>query len=48
MDVMHDTLADQNAPSVLTVVDTFTRECMALELARSFSGSDVGRVLRTG
>jgi putative transposase len=30
---------------VFTVVDVYTRECIALEVARSFSGSDVARLL---
>jgi putative transposase len=45
MDFMHDTLADGKALRVLTVVDTFTRECVVLEAAKSFSGADVGRLL---
>ena len=45
MDFMHDTLADGRRLRVLTVVDTYTRECVALEAAASFRGSDVGRIL---
>jgi len=45
MDFMHDTLADGNALRVLTVVDTYTRECVALEARRSFSGADVAYLL---
>jgi len=45
MDFMHDTLADGRRLRVLTVVDTYTRECVALEAAPSFRGADVGRIL---
>lgn len=30
---------------VFMLVDVYTRECVALEVARSFSGSDVARML---
>lgn len=45
MDFMHDALGDGRSLRVLTVVDTFTRECVALEAGRSISGADVGRHL---
>ena len=45
MDFMHDSLADGRTLRVLTVVDTYTRECVVLEAAKSFSGTDVGRTL---
>jgi putative transposase len=45
MDFMHDTLADGKVLRVLTVVDTYSRECTALEAGRSFSGAEVGRIL---
>lgn len=45
MDFMHDALGDGKTLRVLTVVDTFSRECVALEAGRSFSGADVGRIL---
>lgn len=45
MDFMHDALADGRTMRVLTVVDTYTRECVALEAGKSFSGADVGRIL---
>ncbi len=45
MDFMHDALGDGKALRVLTVIDTFTRECVALEAGRSFSGADVGTIL---
>ena len=40
MDFMHDTLADGKVLRVLTGVDMYTWECMALEAGRSFSGAD--------
>jgi putative transposase len=45
MDFMHDVLATGQTVRVFTLVDVFTRECVALEVARSFSGSDVARML---
>jgi putative transposase len=45
MDFMHDTLADGGRLRVLTVVDTYTRECVALEAGSSFRGGDVARIL---
>jgi putative transposase len=45
MDFMHDTLASGEKLRVLTVVDVFTRECLALEARRSFRGRDVAAVL---
>ena len=45
MDFMSDALADGRKLRVLTVLDTCTRECVALEGATSFRGSDVARVL---
>lgn len=45
MDFMHDTLYDGRKLRVLTVIDVFTRECLALEAGRSFSGGDVAMVL---
>jgi len=45
MDFMHDTLYDGRKLRVLTVIDTFTRECLALEARRSFSGASVAEVL---
>jgi putative transposase len=45
MDFMHDALSDGRSLRVLTVVDTYTRECVALEAGRSFSGADVGAAL---
>lgn len=45
MDFMHDALASGEKLRVLTVVDVFTRECLALEARRSFRGEDVVEVL---
>ena len=45
MDFMSDALADGRKLRVLTVLDTFTRECVALEVGGSFRGADVARVL---
>jgi len=45
MDFMHDTVADGGTLRVLTVLDVYSRECVALVAGRGFSGKDVGRVL---
>lgn len=45
MDFMHDTLYDGRKLRVLTVIDAFTRECLALEARRSFSGASVAEIL---
>ena len=45
MDFMSDALAGGQTLRVLTVVDTFTRECVALEGGIQFRGGDVARVL---
>jgi putative transposase len=45
MDFMSDALAGGQKLRVLTVVDTYTRECLALEAARQFHGIDVARHL---
>jgi putative transposase len=45
MDFMHDALFDGRTFRVLTVIDMFTRECLALEVRRSFKGEDVASVL---
>jgi putative transposase len=45
MDFMSDALASGQKPRVLTVVDAFTRECVALEVGTQFRGQDVARVL---
>jgi len=45
MDFMHDTLADRTSIRILTAIDLHTRECVALAAARSFSGSDVARII---
>jgi putative transposase len=45
MDFVADRLADGRALRILTVVDVFTRECLALEVDLSLSGERVKRVL---
>ncbi|MEO8561508.1 MAG: DDE-type integrase/transposase/recombinase [bacterium] len=45
MDCMHDVLATGQRMRVFTLVDVFSRECMALEVAKSFRGADVARML---
>ena len=45
MDFMSDTLADGRRLKVLTMLDTCTRECLALEAAGTFRGRDVAAVL---
>ena len=45
MDFMYDVLATNQPVRVFTLVDVFSRECVALEVARSFSGADVARLL---
>jgi len=45
MDFMSDALGDGWQLRVLTVVDMYTRECVALEGATHFRGEDVARVL---
>ena len=42
---MHDAFTDGRALRVLTIVDTFTRECLAVEPATGFRGQDVADVL---
>jgi putative transposase len=45
LDFVHDALASGRSVRVLSVVDTFTRECLALETDTSFSSQRVTRVL---
>jgi len=45
MDFIHDTLASGNTIRVLSVVDVFTRECVALIPQLKFRGEDVARCL---
>ena len=45
VDFMHDTLADGRAVRILTVLDVYARECVAIGAAPTFSGGDVARVL---
>jgi putative transposase len=45
LDFVHDRLASGRAVRVLGIVDTFTRECLALEVDTSFASPRVTRVL---
>lgn len=45
MDFMHDVLATGQSVRIFTLVDVYSRECVALEVAKSFSGADVARLL---
>jgi putative transposase len=45
MDFMADNLADGRKIRLLTIVDNFSRECLALEVAAGFKGSDVAHAL---
>ena len=47
MDFVHDRLIDGRAFRVLTVLDQFTRECVALVAAPTWRGEDVAAVLET-
>ena len=47
MDFMHDRLANGSSYRILTVVDNFTRECVALHAAQRLSSHDVIEVLNT-
>jgi len=44
-DFIHDRLMDGRALKSLVIVDEYTRECLALDMRRSFTGSDVVDVL---
>lgn len=45
MDFMHDTLADGRSVRVLTAIDVFSRECVALKAGSGFTGFDVVGIL---
>jgi putative transposase len=45
MDFMQDALANGQRLRVFTLLDTCTRECVALEVGASFHGDDVARLL---
>ena len=45
MDFMHDTLSDGRSIRVLTAIDLYSRESVALVAASRFSGADVAAVL---
>lgn len=46
MDFVADQLADGRRFRALTVVDVYTRECVAIEVGQSLKGHDVVRVLQ--
>ena len=46
MDFMHDRLADNRPYRLLTIVDIYSRECIALEVAPRFCSDDVVTVMR--
>ena len=45
MDFMHDTLYDGRRLRVLTLIDSHTRECLALVVRPGFGGADVAALL---
>ncbi|AKJ27304.1 transposase [Caldimonas brevitalea] len=47
MDFVADNLFDGRKLRMLTVVDLYTRECLAIEVGQSLKGEDVVRVLST-
>ena len=46
VDFVHDRTADGRMLKILVVIDEFTRECLALEAARSIRANDVRSILR--
>jgi putative transposase len=46
LDFVADQLTDGRRFRALTVVDVFTRECLAIEVGRSLEGHDAVRVLQ--
>jgi len=46
MDFVHDVTVGGRRLRILAVIDTFTRECVALEVDRSFSGHRVVRTMK--
>ncbi len=45
MDFMHDALANGRRLRIFTLIDVFTRECLALRTATGFTGAGVAQVL---
>lgn len=45
MDFMADNLADGRKIRLLTIVDNFSRECLAIDVAPGFKGTDVAQAL---
>jgi len=48
LDFAHDAVACGRAIRVLSVVDAYTRECLALEVDTSFASRRVTRVISSG
>ena len=46
MDFVHDILAGGRTIRILTAIDAFTRECVALVAQRSFKGCGSSKVCR--
>ena len=46
MDFVADELADGRRFRSLTIIDLFTRECLAIDVGRGLSGQDVTATLR--
>ena len=44
MDFMHDVLSGGRTIRVFTLIDVCTRECVALHVAKSFTGDDVAHL----
>jgi hypothetical protein len=45
LDFIHDTTVSGRSLKMLVVLDEYTRECLAIELDRTFRGADVVAVL---
>ena len=45
MDFMHDTLANGRSIRVLTAMDLYSRECLALVVDKQFTGGTVAKIL---
>jgi transposase InsO family protein len=48
LDFAHDVLAAGRTIRVLSLVDVFTRECLALEVDTSFAGRRLANVILSG
>ena len=45
MDFVHDTLSNGRTVRVLTIIDVYSRECVALKAGVGFRAADVARIL---